>query len=136
MLHRTPVCKQHRTWGVDTFTKMYTAGFVCNAASHDVHSSFTSSVLCYSYHLDTTDGVDHTSKKKKKKKSKMTQIATPQAIEKQLNDSGYHTTDWDAEIIQYHNHNMYVLRIIIYVFLNHFFPGPLITLIFLHEKLN
>ncbi len=37
----------------------------CNAASHDVHSSFTSSVLCYSYHLDTTDGVDHTSKKKK-----------------------------------------------------------------------
>lgn len=44
----------------------------------------------------------------------MTQIATPQAIEKQLNDSGYHTTDWDAEIIQYHNHNMYVLWIIIY----------------------
>lgn len=86
--------------------------------------------------MDTTDGVDHTSFFIFFFKSKTTQIATPQAIEKQPNDSGYHTTDLDAEIIHYHNHNMYVLLIIIYIFLNTFCPGPLITLIFLHEKLN
>lgn len=71
---------------------MYTAGFVVMLQ-----------VMMSTVHLPPVYYVIHiiwiqqmvwtTHQKKKKKKSKMTQIATPQAIEKQLNDSGYHTTD-------------------------------------------